>query len=87
MATSEALDGIPRAIHRGEDELPWVDIGEGSLMRVPHVDVEAGLWVVHNRFLPGYRVATHKHTGEVHAFTLSGAWRYEEYPEVNTAGS
>ncbi len=79
--------GIPRAIHRGADELPWVDIGEGSLMRVLHTDVETGLWVVHNRFRPGYRVATHKHTGEVYAFTIAGAWRYEEYPEVNRAGS
>jgi len=52
----------------------------------PH-DVEAGLWVIRTRFQPGYRVQTHKHTGEVFAFTLSGSWKYEEYPEVNTAGS
>lgn len=78
---------IPRAIHRAEQELPWVDIGEGSLMQVPHVDVEGGLWVVRNRFRPGYAVQTHKHTGEVFAFTLAGRWKYAEYPEVNTAGS
>lgn len=78
---------IPRALHRGETELPWVGIGEGALLQVLQVDVELGLWVIRNRFEPGYRVQTHKHTGVVFAFTQSGSWKYEEYPEVNTAGS
>ena len=81
------LETIPDAIHKGEEDLPWVDIGEGSLMKVLHIDVEQGLWVVRNRFQPGYVVQTHKHTGPVYAFTLSGSWKYREYPEVNTAGS
>lgn len=81
------LDTIPAAIHRGEEDLPWVDIGEGSLMKVLHIDVEQGLWVVRNRFQPGYVVPTHKHTGAVYAFTQSGSWKYREYPEINTAGS
>jgi quercetin dioxygenase-like cupin family protein len=78
---------IPRAIHRGEDELPFVDLGDGSLLQLLQVDVEKGLWVIRTKFEPGARVQTHKHTGEVFAFTLSGSWKYEEYPEVNTAGS
>lgn len=78
---------IPRAIHRSEDELPFVDIGDGSLLQLLQVDVEKGLWVVRTRFTPGTRIPTHKHTGEVFAFTISGRWKYEEYPEVNTAGS
>jgi hypothetical protein len=32
-------------------------------------------------------IQRHRHTGEVFAFTLRGAWRYLEYPDVNTAGS
>ena len=78
---------IPRALHRGSDELPFVDIGDGSTMQVLQVDIEQGLWVVRTRFNPGYQVQTHKHTGSVYAFTVSGSWRYKEYPEVNTAGS
>ena len=81
------VETIPAAIHRGKDDLPWVDIGEGSLMQVLHIDVEQGMWVVRNRFQPGYVVPTHKHTGTVYAFTVSGSWKYREYPEVNTAGS
>jgi 2,4'-dihydroxyacetophenone dioxygenase len=49
--------------------------------------VEAGLWVVRVRFPPGTTLPRHKHTGEVFAFTLAGAWKYLEYPETNTAGS
>ena len=78
---------IPRAIHRREDELPFVDIGDGMAMQVLHIDVEKGLWVIRNRFPPGARVQRHKHTGEVFAFTLAGSWKYDEYPDINTAGS
>jgi hypothetical protein len=78
---------IPRAIHRGEDEIPFVDLGDGSELQLLQVDVELGLWVIRTRFQPGTVVPTHKHTGAVHAFTLAGSWKYAEYPEVNTAGS
>jgi 2,4'-dihydroxyacetophenone dioxygenase len=78
---------IPTAVHRGDDELPWVDIGDGSLLKVLHIKEREGLWVIRNRFAPGYRVQTHKHTGPVFAYTESGAWRYLESDFVNTAGS
>jgi len=81
------MTDIPMAMHRGEDELPFVDIGDGSLLQLLQVDIDTGLWVVRTRFNPGYVVQTHKHTGEVFAFTICGSWRYAEYPEVNTAGS
>ena len=78
---------IPRAIHRGADELPFVALGDGTHLQLLQVDVEAGLWVIRTRFEAGVTVPKHKHTGEVFAFTLSGSWKYLEYPEVNTAGS
>jgi quercetin dioxygenase-like cupin family protein len=78
---------IPRATHRSEADLPFVELGDGIELQVLQIDVELGLWVIRNRFQPGCRVQTHKHTGSVFAFTNSGSWKYEEYPEVNTAGS
>ena len=78
---------IPMALHRGEDELPFVTIDEGIELQLLQVDIPNGLWVIRNRFAPGSRVQTHKHTGQVFAFTQSGSWKYDEYPEVNTAGS
>lgn len=77
----------PMTIHRGEDEIPFVALGDGTHLQLLHVDVEQGLWVIRTRFEPGVVVPTHRHTGQVFAFTISGSWKYAEYPEVNTAGS
>jgi len=75
------------AVHIGRDELPWVDIGDGSLIRVLQVKPKEGLWIVENVFHAGYEVDTHKHTGPVWGYTRSGAWKYKEYDYVNRAGS
>ena len=78
---------IPKALHVGEDELPFVWVDDKVELQVLQIDIDLGLWIIRNRFHPGARVQTHKHTGTVFAFTQSGSWKYEEYPEVNTAGS
>ncbi len=76
------------AHHIGRGELPYVDIGDGTEIRVVHVDLKQGLWVIWNRFRPGARVGRHYHTGPVFGVTLSGCWYYEEYPhKVNRPGS
>ncbi|MCO5319741.1 MAG: 2,4'-dihydroxyacetophenone dioxygenase family protein [Microthrixaceae bacterium] len=78
---------ITEAIHRGGDDLPFVDIGDGNKLKVIQVDTDQGLWVVENIFQAGYTVPKHRHTGPVYAFTTSGAWHYKEYDYVNRAGS
>ena len=80
------MEEAPSAIHLGEDDIPWVDVGDLEL-KVVQVKIEEGLWVVRNRFKPGAAVQKHKHTGPVYAFTLSGAWKYLESEYTNTAGS
>lgn len=75
------------AVHLGADELPFIDLGDGSKLKVIMVDVAEGLWIVENVFQAGYQVQKHKHTGPVYAYTMSGAWRYQEYDYVNRAGS
>jgi 2,4'-dihydroxyacetophenone dioxygenase len=81
-------DTAPPTIHRGEDELPFVDLGDGSLLQLLRVDLAAGVWVVRTIFKAGHQVQTHRHTGHVDAFTRSGSWHYLESPEaVNTTGS
>jgi 2,4'-dihydroxyacetophenone dioxygenase len=84
MAVTES---IPTAVHIGADELPFVDIGDGSKLKVIQVKESEGLWIVENIFNDGYVVQTHKHTGPVYAYTTSGAWKYKEYDYVNRAGS
>jgi 2,4'-dihydroxyacetophenone dioxygenase len=77
----------PEAVHIGRDELPYVDIGDGSQLRVLQVKPKEGLWIVENIFQAGYEVDMHKHTGPVWGYTRSGAWKYKEYDYVNRAGS
>jgi len=78
----------PTAIHRGEDELPFVDIGDGATLQLLQVDLSNGVWIVRNHFPPDTTIQTHKHTGHVLAFTQRGSWYYKEYSDVvNTAGS
>ncbi len=81
------LEAIPTAIHRADDDLPYVTVDQGIELKVLQVKVKEGLWVIRNRFAPGARVQTHKHTGTVFAFTTRGAWRYRESDFVNTPGS
>jgi 2,4'-dihydroxyacetophenone dioxygenase len=81
------LTEIPTAVHVGADDLPWVDIGDGSKLKVVQVNEGEGLWIVQNVFQAGYTVQTHRHTGPVWGFTISGAWKYREYEYVNRAGS
>ena len=81
------IAAAPHAQHRGAAELPFVEIGGGNKLKVIQVDVAEGLWIVENIFQTGYAVQTHRHTGPVYAYTMSGAWRYREYEYVNRAGS
>ena len=78
----------PSAIHRGEGDLPFVDLGEGGRLQLLQVDLAQGVWVVRNVFDPDTTIQTHRHTGHVYAFTRTGSWHYLESPEArNTAGS
>jgi len=87
-AAPQAVMGIPEALHRAHDELPFVPFGDGVKIQLLQVDIEGGLWIVRTKFEPGVTVQRHKHTGEVYAVTFAGAWKYLEYPEtVNRAGS
>jgi quercetin dioxygenase-like cupin family protein len=75
------------AIHIGANDLPFVEIGGGSKLRVLQVKRGEGLWIIENVFQKGYEVQTHRHTGPVFGYTTSGAWRYKEYDYMNRAGS
>jgi 2,4'-dihydroxyacetophenone dioxygenase len=81
------LEAIPTAVHRDDASLPYLTIDQGIELKVLQIKVKEGLWVIRNRFAPGAKVQTHKHTGGVFAFTTRGAWRYRESDFVNTAGS
>jgi len=85
------MGGTTRAevpsLHRSERDVRFVDLGGGLWLQLVMVDLSAGLWVMRIRLEPGTVLLRHRHTGPVHAFTVSGRWRYQEYDDVNVAGS
>jgi quercetin dioxygenase-like cupin family protein len=81
------MTGLPEAVHFAADDLPFVDIGDGSKLKVLQIKTGEGLWIIENIFQAGYEVQKHRHTGPVFGYTTSGAWKYKEYDYVNRAGS
>lgn len=78
---------VPMVAFARDADLPWVDAGDGIEIKVLRVVDHAAIWVVRNRFAPGVRIPTHRHTGEIHAFTLQGCWHYAEYGVNYPAGT
>lgn len=83
---------VPESFHAASNILPWADAWACDpriKLKLLMADIEGGRFAVRMAFEPGVLVAPHKHTGEVHAFTMSGEWAYLEYPDSppNTAGS
>jgi quercetin dioxygenase-like cupin family protein len=88
QAVPHDLPEAALAIHRGDEALPWAQFGPDVETKVLHVKYGEGLWVVRSRMRPGCVLQTHRHTGPVHGFTMSGDWHYRESAaEVNRAGS
>ena len=81
------IETAPTAVHIGDDDLPFVDIGSGNKLKVLQVKEREGLWIIESIFQNGFAVQTHRHTGPVWGYTRSGAWKYKEYDYVNRAGS
>jgi quercetin dioxygenase-like cupin family protein len=75
------------ALLRNRSDLPIVPVAEGAKVQLLQVDFENNIRVERSIFSAGFTVPTHRHTGGVYALTLSGSWKYLEYPEVNIAGS
>lgn len=82
-----SITTTPTAVHLGAEEIPFVDMGGGNLIRVLQVREKESLWIIENVFQAGFEVPTHRHTGPVWGYTSSGAWKYKEYEYVNRAGS
>ena len=64
-----AID-LPTAILRGEDELPFVELGDGSTLQLLQVDIDQGLWVIRTKFYPGHdggHAQAHRRRVRLHA--------------------
>ncbi len=68
------------------DTLPWAELQPGFEIKLLRVGEGSGTYTVATRLAPGVYVPTHRHHGPVHAWTVSGRWRYREYDWVAQAG-
>lgn len=89
MSAASAAPSIaaPEVGRARDEDFPFVTVGEGIELKVLRVVESTGIWVIRNRFAPGVTIDTHRHTGEVHAFTREGCWHYVEYGVDYPAGS
>jgi quercetin dioxygenase-like cupin family protein len=79
---------LPTAVQRDEAQLPFVTFPDSVRMQLVQANLLKGVWIVRSSFPPGVTVQTHRHTGDVYAFTLRGHWLYlESAAETNTPGS
>lgn len=74
----------PQVGHVYEQDIPWVWAGDVGLQLLR---ATADGFVVRNRFKAGFQLPTHKHTGNVNAYTFSGEWYYAEQGVKYTAGT
>jgi len=73
----------PEAMQINSNDIPWVDawMGVPSLrFQLLAADVENATFTVRIHFPPGLQLPPHRHTGAVHAWTISGEWGYLEHP-------
>ena len=82
-------DDAREAILIHDEDLPHVNLPDGSTLQLLQVDLNQNMWIIRSKFKPGLSlIDTHYHTGPVFAVTQSGEWYYKEYPDkINKAGS
>lgn len=73
--------------HLNAESMPWVVQAPGIEMKILRISDDFGTWVVMNRFQPGTTLPTHRHSGGVTAYTISGKWHYHEHDFMATQGS
>lgn len=73
--------------HLNSEDMPWVEQAPGIEMKVLRISDDMGTWVVMNRLAPGTTLPTHRHSGCVTAYTVSGKWRYLEHDFIASSGS
>lgn len=54
------------------DAHPWVPIAPGFSFKLLRATSDDDVWVELLRLEPGTTISRHRHTGEVHAYTLAG---------------
>lgn len=88
MGDSTAISFF-KPTHKSLDDLPWLPFtpySDDVQLKIVHLDFVKGETVMMLRAPAGARLGRHNHYGRVIAYTVQGAWRYEEHSWVSRAG-
>src|SRR6476660_5706220 len=86
--TSTALASLPSPSAIADTEaMPWVRIAPGFSFKPIRATSDDDVWVELLKLEPGTIIPRHRHTGEVHAYTLSGQRELLETGDVVGPGS
>jgi len=72
MMQASPCDPVAQSSVEDADALPWVLVAPGFSFKVLHAPSDDETWIELLRLEPGTVIPRHRHTGEVHAYTLAG---------------
>eukprot|EP01084_Bolivina_argentea_P052778 96917_1 len=61
------------------NDLPWINEGNGTSMKLLHVDPSKHLFIAILRVEPGFVGRKHRHYGNVYDYTLKGKFIFKEF--------
>lgn len=83
MSTAIANPGSSNVV---SDAIPWALVWEGIELKMLRVGEKSGTYTLMARLAPGVVLPKHRHFGDVHGYTISGRWGYQEYDWEASAG-
>ena len=86
--TNIALASLPSPTPIADaDAMSWVPIAPGFSFKLIRATSDDDVWVELLQLEPGTTIPRHRHTGEVHAYTLAGQRELLDTGEIVGAGS
>src|SRR4029079_2412103 len=88
IMTNTSLASLPSPSSITDSEaMPWVPIPPGFSFKLIRATSDDDVWVELLRLEPGTTIPRHRHTGEVHAYTLAGRREALDTGEIAGPGS
>lgn len=76
----------PDSSHVAAEAVPWALVWEGIEIKMLRIGEKSGTYTLMTRLQPGVVLPKHRHFGDVHGYTISGRWGYQEYDWEAGAG-
>jgi quercetin dioxygenase-like cupin family protein len=87
MMNTAPASPLPASPVADAEAMPWVPIAPGFSFKLIRATTDDDVWVELLRIEPGTTIPRHRHTGEVHAYTLAGQRELLDTGEIVGPGS